>query len=967
MRGLIMKNKVLLIDDSVTIHRVIDLSIDLEKYDLVKVFSQEAAFSKLKELNFDFILMDNKLENTNIADYAKEIKSLQPVAKLILLVGAFDKIDADYITNLGAEDFLVKPFDSQSLNTKLTLSEAVKQMKAEEAAKSQKNEVVKETKDEKKNSVYCDMAQKPQMESMFAPKPPIKEEAPKIPITQQRDITKPVNNMPIFHDPSEDPPKAAAGGKQVLSHSSNPFNDDETESQKKDKGDNQFQKEKEFGSLSPDASNRPEKNQENEFALSPEGAFAPQADENNSYEFAAAPADAFASIGETASTRSGSIVSTYDAFSPQSDGNDDEQGEVKFQEEKLFNYGDPQETPKNEQQKQENFGGVGVEEQTGGNNDYQDFRGENRFKQITDEDGTNIGGTGIEGKEGNTDFLDFRTENSSIHQVQDNENSETTPPQPEISQVYEPQTDNHAGKQETSSNETLIDENIMQTNAQTEAISYEQENSPEKENEAMQMINETIKTQEENNEDDFYKLDEDDIFSPKPVGQLFETEILSIATAKEEKHEEDRPLAQKFEEEVLSIDEPTPEDIDYSSLMEAPAGNFFETPVIVEEVPKKEEYKKSISQKFEEEILSIEDPAENLFKLGSGDNGKTALNETFDNEILLISDPEEKIAPNLHDDEPDEDMQRLENELFAKTITPQNTENHLNTKPIVEKQDLDEDLFDARAFMKEVDSPIPSKNDDFFHDKSLVKEFADDFFPKDETSDNFNFDDDMETKTIDDDDFFANKDDDLFASKNNDFKPNDSFKDDVVPQTETVLPDDDSLDLDTLLNMDLSKPSQAPLNRRVSDFKTETSSPQARKPASIESVDDDFFMVPPSAADVDDEDPFAGIDNISSTNIEEFKEHEETHFDVVEAEHTKSTKIQNNIENNVLSGITVTISKEEIMKMIGNALDRDFLEKAVQGVLAQNMREIVRSVVPAIAEKFIKEEIEKLKDEDEGI
>ena len=38
-----MKSKVLLIDDSVTIHRVIDLSIDVDRYDIVKVFSKEDA------------------------------------------------------------------------------------------------------------------------------------------------------------------------------------------------------------------------------------------------------------------------------------------------------------------------------------------------------------------------------------------------------------------------------------------------------------------------------------------------------------------------------------------------------------------------------------------------------------------------------------------------------------------------------------------------------------------------------------------------------------------------------------------------------------------------------------------------------------------------------------------------------------------------------------------------------------
>ncbi|MDE7169688.1 MAG: hypothetical protein K2N67_05780, partial [Mucispirillum sp.] len=63
-------------------------------------------------------------------------------------------------------------------------------------------------------------------------------------------------------------------------------------------------------------------------------------------------------------------------------------------------------------------------------------------------------------------------------------------------------------------------------------------------------------------------------------------------------------------------------------------------------------------------------------------------------------------------------------------------------------------------------------------------------------------------------------------------------------------------------------------------------------------------------------------------------------------------------------GITVTISRDEIMSMLGNAIDKHFLEEAVKEVLARNMQDIVRNIVPAIAEKYIKEEIERLKNDE---
>lgn len=115
-----MKSKVLLIDDSVTIHRVIDLSIDVDRYDIVKVFSKEDAAIKMQSEQFDYILLDNKLDNIIITEYIKELKAAQPSAEIILLVGAFDRFNESDLEKTGADDYLVKPFDSQSLNEKLS-------------------------------------------------------------------------------------------------------------------------------------------------------------------------------------------------------------------------------------------------------------------------------------------------------------------------------------------------------------------------------------------------------------------------------------------------------------------------------------------------------------------------------------------------------------------------------------------------------------------------------------------------------------------------------------------------------------------------------------------------------------------------------------------------------------------------------------------------------------------------------
>jgi DNA-binding response OmpR family regulator len=114
-----MKKNILLIDDSMTIHRVIDLSIDDEKYHVEKVFTIEDADAKLKNFKPDVILLDNKLEGIKLEEYVRKLKESCNAA-VILLVGAFDEFTEKNLKNFNADDFIVKPFNSNLLDEKLS-------------------------------------------------------------------------------------------------------------------------------------------------------------------------------------------------------------------------------------------------------------------------------------------------------------------------------------------------------------------------------------------------------------------------------------------------------------------------------------------------------------------------------------------------------------------------------------------------------------------------------------------------------------------------------------------------------------------------------------------------------------------------------------------------------------------------------------------------------------------------------
>ena len=141
-----MKKKVLLIDDSMTIHRVIDLSVDEEKYEVEKVFTAEDAENKLRTFSPDIVLLDNKLEGIKLDEFVSKIKS-EIGASVVLLVGAFDHFSEGNLSATNADDFIVKPFNSSLLDEKLgkfsmVSTDQIQEVPAEKEA--EKDEAVEE-------------------------------------------------------------------------------------------------------------------------------------------------------------------------------------------------------------------------------------------------------------------------------------------------------------------------------------------------------------------------------------------------------------------------------------------------------------------------------------------------------------------------------------------------------------------------------------------------------------------------------------------------------------------------------------------------------------------------------------------------------------------------------------------------------------------------------------------------------
>ena len=116
-----MAHKLLLADDSITIQKVVELILAEEDYDIKSVSNGEDALNAVASFKPEIILADIEMPKINGYQLCEGIKKNPATADIpvILLAGAFEPIDEALANEVGAEDSIIKPFESQELISKI--------------------------------------------------------------------------------------------------------------------------------------------------------------------------------------------------------------------------------------------------------------------------------------------------------------------------------------------------------------------------------------------------------------------------------------------------------------------------------------------------------------------------------------------------------------------------------------------------------------------------------------------------------------------------------------------------------------------------------------------------------------------------------------------------------------------------------------------------------------------------------
>lgn len=113
-----MKHKVLIADDSLTIQKVIRITLSSEPYNLMDCDDTNQLYKMIEAEKPALVYLDFTLdEGISGYDICKKIIDLSSDTKVMMMYGTFDSIDDDLYERSGASAKITKPFDGQKFIT----------------------------------------------------------------------------------------------------------------------------------------------------------------------------------------------------------------------------------------------------------------------------------------------------------------------------------------------------------------------------------------------------------------------------------------------------------------------------------------------------------------------------------------------------------------------------------------------------------------------------------------------------------------------------------------------------------------------------------------------------------------------------------------------------------------------------------------------------------------------------------
>lgn len=114
-----MGNKILIIEDEVNIRELLKDNLEYEGYEVFEAEDGETALKMVKENNYDLVILDLMLPKLNGYEFLKGLRKFDKLLPVIILSAKSEEIDKIKGFDLGADDYITKPFQIRELLSRI--------------------------------------------------------------------------------------------------------------------------------------------------------------------------------------------------------------------------------------------------------------------------------------------------------------------------------------------------------------------------------------------------------------------------------------------------------------------------------------------------------------------------------------------------------------------------------------------------------------------------------------------------------------------------------------------------------------------------------------------------------------------------------------------------------------------------------------------------------------------------------
>ncbi len=114
-----MKGKVLVVDDEEALVRLITYNLEKEGFTTAQAYDGLAALNAIEKETPDLIILDLMLPGKNGLDICRELRAAHNQTPIIMLTAKDDEIDKVVGLELGADDYVTKPFSVRELSARV--------------------------------------------------------------------------------------------------------------------------------------------------------------------------------------------------------------------------------------------------------------------------------------------------------------------------------------------------------------------------------------------------------------------------------------------------------------------------------------------------------------------------------------------------------------------------------------------------------------------------------------------------------------------------------------------------------------------------------------------------------------------------------------------------------------------------------------------------------------------------------